>query len=67
MSYNVNTALIQIWVDTRQNHLEFCQTLGIIYTDDSLRDQFALLEDLRKTFQLATPAEMQEIEFQKDF
>jgi hypothetical protein len=39
--------LLKIWLDAKIAHLNFCQEIGVIYSEDSIKDQLRLLEQLQ--------------------
>ena len=48
----MNPELLALWIDSKKRHLSFCQELGVLYTKESLEDQFKLLDQLTELAQL---------------
>jgi hypothetical protein len=44
----MHPALLKIWLDAKVTHLNFCLEIGVIYSEESIKDQLRLLEQLRE-------------------
>lgn len=58
----MNPELLALWIDSKKRHLSFCQELGVLYSQDSLEDQFKLLDQLSEIAQLDPQEKFTEFE-----
>lgn len=44
----MNKELLMIWINAKEQHLNFCLEIGILYSEQSIKDQFHLLDQLKE-------------------
>lgn len=60
----MHPALLKIWLDAKTSHLNFCQEMGVLYSEDSIKDQLRLLEQLRELAHDTMTKDPEDIKFE---
>ena len=62
----MNPQILKLWIESRRSHVQYCQAIGIKYTNAEAEAILSILAELEEDFNLELYAK-EEYQFQNNF
>lgn len=62
----MNPQILKLWIESRRSHVQYCQAIGIRYTNQEAEAILSILAELEEDFNLELYAR-EEYQFQNNF
>lgn len=62
----MNPQILKLWIESRRSHVQYCQAIGIRYTNAEAEAILSILAELEEDFNLELYAK-EEYQFQNNF
>jgi hypothetical protein len=62
----MNPQILKLWIESRRSHVQYCQAIGIKFTEPEANAILSILDELEEDFNLELYAK-EEYQFQNNF
>ncbi len=62
----MNPQILKLWIESRRSHVQYCQAVGIKFTEQEANAILSILDELEEDFNLELYAN-EEYQFQNNF
>lgn len=62
----MNPQILKLWIESRRSHVQYCQAIGIKFTEAEAQAIISILDELEEDFNLEMYAK-EEYQFQNNF